>query len=84
METFIRTNYYKAKLAQVKKEVGAKCTYLTFAEEKGQHFFLANLLNDEGAKDRVTIAINGTPETLENKDYEELIQILKTRSYATN
>jgi hypothetical protein len=73
--------YYKAKLSQVRKAVGAKCTYLAFSQEGGKHFFLANILNDSGAKDKVKIEINNTPEQLEDKDYQELTEILKTRSY---
>lgn len=74
-------NYFKVRLSQVKKAVGAKCTYLAFSQEKDKYFFLANLLNDSGAKDRVKIEIKGTPEQLEDKDYQELTEILKTRSY---
>ena len=80
----LATDYYKAKLAQVRKAVGVKCTYLAFSQESGKYFFLANLLNDFGAKGRITIAIEGLPEQLEEKDYEELTEILKTRSYVGN
>lgn len=77
-------NNYNAILAQVKKEVGTQCTYLAFTEEKGQYFLQANLINASGAKDRVTVAIDGTPASLGDKEYNELIEILKTRSYATS
>jgi hypothetical protein len=77
-------NYFKDRLAQVKKAVGAKCTYLAFSQEKDTYFFLVNLLNDSGAKDKVKIEIKGIPQQLEDKDYLELIEILKTRSYVSS
>ena len=76
--------YFKVKLSQVRKAVGAKCAYLAFSQEKDKYFFLANILNDSGVKDKVKIEIKGTPEQLEDKDYEELTEILKTRSYVGN
>lgn len=75
---------YISKLAAIKREVGTQCTYLAFAEESGEYFFQANLTNSSGAKDRVKILIDGTPESLSDESYEQLLEILKTRSYVTS
>jgi hypothetical protein len=79
---FIRINYFKSRLEKVKREVGKSLTHLSFVSEKGDYFFKVNLVNSAGGKDKITIKIKGTIEELEQKDYDELAEILKTRSYA--
>lgn len=83
MEDFIRINYFKSRLEKVKREVGKSLTHLSFVSENGDYFFKANLINSAGGKDRLTIKIKGKIEELEQKDYDELTEILKTRSYAS-
>ena len=83
MEDFIRINYFKSRLEKVKREVGKSLTHLSFVSEKGDYFFKANLTNHLGGKDKLTIKIKGKIEELEQKDYDELTEILKTKSYAS-
>jgi len=82
-ETFIKAQYFKAKLNQVRRKVGRGLTYLSFLQEGDKFFFKANLLNAEGAKDKLLVAITGPLENLEQEDYDELSSILISRGYVS-
>ena len=82
-ETFVKIQYFKAKLNQVKRKVGRGLTYLSFVQEGEKFFFKACLENAAGARDKVLVSIAGPLEELEQEDYNELSEILIARSYVS-
>lgn len=63
-------------LNDIKKRLGKECTFLSFEKVKDKLFFKAKI-----GKDRVRIQINCKLEDVRVNEYNDLFEILSTKSY---
>ena len=74
-----QAEYLKQEIVNTKKKLGSKCTFLAFETVKDKIFFKAIM-----DKDRVRIQINCKLEDIGVNEFNDLFQILNTKSYDTN
>lgn len=71
--------YLKQEIINTKKKLGSQCTFLAFETVKDKLFFKAKI-----GKDRVRIQINCKLEEIGVNEFNDLFQILNTKSYDSN
>ena len=54
--------------------------YSSFKND-GKYFLKVNLKNEGGGKDKIMYELNSSPSVLTGKDYEGLLETLRTKSY---
>ena len=74
-----QAEYLKQEIKNTKKKLGTQCTFLAFEKVKDKLFFKAKI-----GKDRVRIQINCKLEDIGVNEFNDLFQILNTKSYDTD
>jgi len=74
-----QAEYLKQEIVNTKKKLGVECKFLAFETVKEKLFFKAKM-----GKDRVRIQINCKLEDIGVNEFNDLFQILNTKSYDTN
>lgn len=78
-------------LSNIKKQLGAGCTFLSFSKEKVKNketgeweikdAYLAHMRNESGGKDVVILTIGKPLNLLQVSDYQNLFNILSNGNY---
>ena len=74
-----QAEYLKQEIVNTKKKLGVECKFLAFETVKEKLFFKVKM-----GKDRVRIQINCKLEDIGVNEFNDLFQILNTKSYDTN
>lgn len=75
--------FHKYWTSVIKKELGSDCSFCATVTHKDIVYLKVVLKNDKKGKDDVTLLLGqGVPSTLvTSKDYKDVLEILKNRSY---